>query len=219
MPRNDNSPAVPGLIPALDGLNAILFHVEHSGDVPWHYRWRIVGDYPASYLVWREKTTSARYVKISSEIRDCQIEVQWRASPEDEWGQVALLALDYARAEFQITAEVDFVSPLEGFTVTAPIRSDGVAAYRFPRLSIAAGDSAIVLAHADAPAWANVLLDAGEFQPRIKGITITNLDPSTHAWQPLPAASIARLSRCPLGSGRRWFAVGRHSVDPSLLKS
>jgi len=207
---------VPGLISKIDGMSAILFHVEQSSADLWHYRWRITGNYPAPYLVWREGTTKARFVKITVEICNCAIEVEWRAEPGDEWSQVALLELDYARSRFAVTALADFMAA-DGFTVCSVMRDDGVAAYRFPGLSLAAGEAVEVNAHADAPAWANVLLDPGEFQPRDDRLTVTNLGPSENAWREIPHSGAFQLSRCPLGAGRRWYARGHHAVDPGLL--
>jgi hypothetical protein len=242
---------VPGLISQIDGIHAILFHVEHSGGVPWQYRWRIVGDYPPPYLVWREETTTRAHVRIEAEIRDCSIEVEWRPVEEEigdsgleigdeeplpgdsssshtpipdprspiaagPWLPVSQFRLTTPRAVFTILADHVF-SPAEEFIVCAPVRDDGVAAYRFPAVSLEPGFEARAYGQADAPAWANVLLTPGEFRPRIAGITITNVAPSEDAWEEIPHEGPFQLCQCPLSTGRRWFAVGHDLVPAGMI--
>jgi len=206
-----------------------LFHVEHSEGELWYYRWRIVGNYPPPYLVWREQTTDQKFIRIQAEIRGCEIEVEWRPAqdpadssdlPDDTdsipWLPVALLKLATPRAVFNILADQAF-SPAEEFIVCAPVRDDGVAAYRFPAVAIEPGVEHRTYAQADAPAWANVLLAPGDFRPRVTGLTITNLAPSEDAWIEHEHTGLFRLSRCPLAAGRRWFAIGHDSASPGLV--
>ncbi len=211
---------MPGLISQIDGINAILFHVEHLPGIPWEYRWRIIGDYPPPYLVWREQTTRQSHVRLQSEIRDCAIEVEWRSVEPTTlpltWLPVAHYQLTTPRAVFTLLADHPF-SPSEEFIVCAPVRDDGVAAYRFPAVSLEPGVECRAYAQADAPAWANVLLTPGEFRPRVTGITITNAAPSEDAWLEVPHEGPFRLSRCPHGAARRWFAVGHDLVPAGLL--
>lgn len=218
---------VPGLIPKIDGNQAILFHVEHSAGESWHYRWRIVGDYPAAYLVWREHTTTENHVRLQSEIRDCRIEVEWRphhelpvaeADPVHPWLPVSLFRLTAPTAVFSIHAENGFTAAGK-FTACAAVRDDGVAAYRFPAMQLDPGVTACATARADAPAWANVLLAPGEFRPRIPGITITNVAPATQAWMEEEHEGLFQLARCPHAASRRWFSVGHDSVAPSQVMS
>jgi hypothetical protein len=253
---------MPGLFCNVDGIAAILFHVEHSGASLWHYRWRLIGNLPAPYLVWREKTSRAKIVRIHSEVRGAAIEVEWREEVdsgelivdghrEDEeapfaagsaglqpaaehpsssspstinpqpsthlWLPVSLFTFTPGSARFSVTSERDFISDDE-FAVCAPVRNDGVAAYRFPAMELEAGVTAEVVAHADAPALPNLLLESGEFRPRIAGMSITNLTPSEDSWQEVVDHSGPfTLTRCPLAAARRWFAVGRDSVNPALI--
>lgn len=209
---------MPALLPKIDGLSFILFHVEHSQGESWQYRWRIVGDYPPAYLVWREATITESRAKVVTEIRGCAVECQWRADPADEWGQVALLVLGTPTARFSIHAEREFAAPGK-FTIVSAVRDDGVAAYEFPAMHLNAGVNAGATAHADAPAVANLLLAAGEFAPRLDGLRITNLGPCENGWQVLPHAGPFPLVRCPVAAARRWFAVGTAPVDPALLPS
>lgn len=204
------------LLPKIDGLSFILFHVEHSPGELWHYRWRILGDYPPAYLVWREATITERIVKVGVEARDCAVECEWRPSASEPWRQAALLELRTASARFSIHAEREFVAPA-AFTVVASVRDDGVAAYRFPAMCLDSGVTAEATAHADAPAMANVLLAPGEFVASIPGLHISNLGPGEDAYRVQPHAGPFALACCPLAAARRWFAVGSASVAPSLL--
>lgn len=209
--------SVPALLPKIDGLSFILFHVEHSAGERWHYRWRIVGDYPAPYLVWRDETTDQPWQKVGCEIPACTIECEWRAAPSQPWRQVALLALTpAARARFAVHAEREFAAP-EPFSVVAPVRDDGVAAYLFPAMHLLPGVTAQATARADAPAVANLLFAPGEFVARGLGLVITNLGASADAYTVHPHAGPFTLTRCPLAAARRWFAVGSAAVDPALL--
>lgn len=209
---------MPGVICNLEGITAILFHVEHSGDTPWQYRWRIVGDYPAPYLVWRENTARGKFAALQAEIRDCLIEVEWREVDSAAWLPVSLLLLATPTARFAVTrtGSEAFTAP-SGFTALSIVRDHGVAAYHFPAMELEPGETIEVHATADAPALANVLLESGEFRPRIPGLTITNLAPTDNAWTEVPHLGCFRLARCPLAGARRLWAYGSDNVDPALL--
>lgn len=207
---------MPGLITKLDGIHAILFHVEHIPDVPWFYRWRILGNFPESYLVWRGATSTVPHVMLRSEARGALIEAEWRASEEAEWEKVKLLELTPPACQFSIHAERAFTAA-DPFIACSPVRADGVAAYQFPALTLEAGQETIVTARADAAAWPNVLLAPGEFAPVVDGLTILNTQPSTAWCREIPGSAPIALTACPVACARRWFAVGRHPVDPSLL--
>jgi len=211
---------VPGLISKLDGLHAILFHVEHLSEQEWFYRWRMVGEYPAPYLVWRNATTKEKWVKIQVEARGAEIEVEWRASEDEPWSQVDLLSLTLPEARFVFKVAEDFCCAVP-FTVCSPMRADGVAAYHFPPVVIPAGEEVVLTGKADAAAWPNVLLAPGEFRPRVwvPGMEITNQGPS-ESWHIVqPHTGLFKLSACPVANARRYFAVGHESVPSSLLKS
>lgn len=209
---------MPGLIANLEGLTAILFHVEHSAGSSWQYRWRIVGDYPAPYLVWRCKTSVEKFARIHSEVRDAVIEVEWRDSPEAEWQPVALYEFTTGTARFTITSETAIHYP-DTFTACAIIRDAGVAAYHFPAMALEPGIPAEITGTADAPAFANLLLTPGEFHPRIPGVTLVNSAPSEGSWREIPHFGAFPLRRCPHAGGRRWFAVGHEAVPAEVVQA
>jgi hypothetical protein len=211
---------VPALLANIDGIHAILFHVEHSTSAKWFYRWRMIGNYPPPYLVWRDATTDQPSARIFVEARNAEIEVQWRASEDEEWAQVDLLVLKRASCKFRFTVQNNFSCAVH-FVVCSPVRADGVGAYGFGPVVIPAGQEVILTGTADAPAWPNVLLAPDEFRPNvfIPGMEITNIGPSSDAYDVYPHQGSFVLTQCPVASARRWFAVGHESVPPSYIQA
>ena len=207
-----------GVFPTVDGTHCILFHVEQIPLVKWEARWRLTGNLPDPYLVWRSATNSGRYQILKSEKRFAEIEVQWRWEGETDWRQSTLLQLGIPRAEFVVEAEAD-LQCMTDFHIVAPIRNDGVAAYRFPGMVIEKGQIRRIEAVADAPSWPNVLLSSSEFRQKSQGLIVENVAPSVPSWRIVPHSGLFRLAGCPHTMARRWWTKGVEKVDPALLRS
>lgn len=208
---------MPGIITKIDGITAILFHVEHLPETEWFFRWRMIGDYPEPYLVWRSATAKRPWVKFQVEARDAIIEAEWRASEKHKWKPIPLWEiLPSISGQFSFRSEEPFHTD-EPFSVHSGVRGDGVGAYHFEPATIPAGHEVILEGRADAPAWANVLFAPGDFSPHVPGMQISNLAASKDWCRKVTASGPYPLSSCPIASARRVFAVGPHSVPSSLL--
>lgn len=86
------------LVTELDGIKALLFHVEQQTDVPIQIRWRFAG------CSWREEWVSSFPFLIPAEIPGAALEVEHRLSADDEWSQAALHRFLRGTALFELTA-------------------------------------------------------------------------------------------------------------------
>lgn len=200
-------------------MHAVLFHVEHSGDARWSFRWRMAEPATGVYRVWQEQTIAAPFGFIQSPLVGAVIEVEVRPG-EGDWVSPVSLQLSKGHAVFRVEAREDFESPPEGFLVCAPGLHSGVSAFVFPYLKLAAGESREVTATADAPVPANLLLAPGEFRPQSGPLCITNLSAASAAWCMISASTPPfQLTACPESAGRRLYAYAPEKVAQHLVQS
>lgn len=200
----------------IDGITVILFLVEHVAGLRWECRWRLKGAFSSEYRVWRSFTSDEAFGKFVAESRDANVEIEWRSADQSTWSKVALLELHRGKAAFRVEAIHQFDAP-EGFMAVAPVRGHGVGGWCFPATKLASGEVKEIEAEADCAVIANVLLQAGEFEPAINGLLITNLGASFESYSVKRHHGDFRLGCNQEAVTRRLWAVGKESVDPSLI--
>lgn len=196
--------AVVYLVTRINSVSGVLFHVEHSAGQVWFFRWRIRGEFPQAYLAWRDGSSAASLELIHPEISGCELEVEWRASPEQPWSQAALRDCATGTARFLVRAEHDFVSR-QPFRVMANV-GGWVACYIFDPLELYAGVETVIVGSADGPFPENVLLHPGDFKSGDAIVRFENLGGSEGSLV-APAEPLPRLTAIPGAAQRRLFAL------------
>lgn len=207
--------AVVYLVTRINSISGALFHVEHSAGQRWFFRWRIRGEYPEAYLAWREGSCSDPLELIHPEISGSELEVEWRASPEQPWSQAALRDCGTGTARFWVRAEHDFVSR-QPFRVMADV-GGRVACYIFDPLELYAGVETVVVGTADGPFPENVLLHPGDFKAGDAVVRFENLGGSEGSLV-APSDPLPRLAVIPGAAQRRLYALSparRQQSSPS----
>lgn len=189
----------------------MLFHMEHTGQEKWHWRWRIVGNYPTPYLAWREGVADCARVIFHPEVAGCEVEAQWRTAESGDWRQAALHECASGTALFRILARDGFSAP-NGFRVVALVPGELIACYVFGPLALAPGRQATVTGTADGPFADNVLLAAGDFRSYGGQLEMDNLEPSVGSLVEPPNA-IARLAAADGSASRRLFVKSNSMVQ------
>lgn len=205
------------LITKVNGVAALLFHVEHFGEAVWRWRWRIVGDYPLPYLAWREGESCSARVIIHPEVSGCVVEVEWSDEDSGGWRQAALHKIGRCAALFRISAlDAPFSSAVR-FCAVASIPGDMVACYEFGPVDLAAGESVDMVGEADGPFVDNVLFGSGEFAAVDRRLAVVNLAPTDGACFEVPVeGSLPVLAAVEGVQHRRLFAWRGHGVAPIL---
>lgn len=203
------------LITKANGVAAMLFHVEHSEGLKWHYRWRITGTYPASYCQWRECAARESRASFHPEIIGCPLEVEWRPSPKVRWRQAALRETTVGGASFRVKAVEDFSSAGQSFTAVSPVTGGGVAHYGFGPLELAAGVETVVSGVAVGGFPDNVLLRGGEFRSRDPRLEVENTTASEGSF--VATAGSPSVTLYPGLAARRLFAFTGHSFREEML--
>ena len=202
------------LVSKVNGVAALLFHVEQQEQTSWHWRWRIVGDHPLPYLAWREGVSRSPRVIFHPEIAGCVVEAQWRATESDPWLDATLRETSRGTARFRVKSlDAPFTSPV-GFSAVAVTQESMIACYGFGPMALAAGEEQTVTGIADGPFADNVLLQPGEFVTIDPRLEIVNLTPSADSFTG-PSTPLARLSRMDGSHARRLFAWRGHGVTPT----
>ncbi len=179
------------LITRINGVAALLFHVEHSPGSVWFWRWRIVGDWPAAYLAWREGEARGARQVFHPEVYGCVVEAQWRASEADEWSQAALREVVAGVATFLVTGRRMFSA--FSWQAAAPLAElDCIAHYQFGEIALARGVETVVSGVAIGPHVDSVLLAEGEFRIETDEVRVVNTS-ATRDYLASPACAVARL--------------------------
>lgn len=189
----------------------MLFHVEHFRGTPWFWRWRIVGDFPESYLRWREGFCCRDRQVLHCEIPGADLQVQWKSSESEDWIEADHCEPGIPTASFRMEAVEDISFP-DGFRVMGVV-SGMVACYQFGPLDLAAGVQVVMDGVADGPFLENFILRSGDFRTRSGLLHVESVSGSEGCF--LPSQGQKRLSIAPGAEKRMLFAYGDRSLAMS----
>lgn len=195
------------VVRAFNGIQFLLFHVEHEKkSPPWLFRWRVADEsLPSAAREWRESACSTRIAVVQTHAPRRPVEVECRPEETAAWQAPVPVILACGTARFRLTAKEAINLASGTHHITGSVRAHGVARFSFSGpLALAAGESAEIAATADHPMLANVILSPEEFSMWDPRLEVACLAPVT-GWH-VPAVDDPALYQPPIPARPDLFA-------------
>jgi len=201
-----------------DGINLLLFHVEHQKNGEgWGYRWRQVGSPLSGLGDWHEGWSRGMRVELSVPDLTLPVEVEcrWDCPGGGEWEAPNLVRFVASRARFLLAAkEGVYLRPEDGLIVVTGIVREAISTWRYPggELEMDAGTEIEVEMASFECGFETVLFAAGDFVSHDSRLSVRNVAASEGGIELLDGEVKVSLA------GRAWqgvmMAIGPHGLDP-----